>query len=195
MDFIPCPQSHLGRTDDHLSTVRAFTSFVIIACRLSYWHPWDYSSLPHFFCLVLLLLSGTRVSGTLMTPSKASRESEQDFGIVVFSFSFYYCCSAAVMSLCDPVDCSPPGFTVLHCLPKFAQIHVHWVDDAILHLILCRPLLLLPSIVFSIRVFSNGLVLFIRWPKCWSFGFSISSCNEYLGLISFRIDWFDLLAV
>ena len=62
------------------------------------------------------------------------------------------------------------------------------------HLILCRPLLL-PSVFPSIRVFSNELVVHIRWPKCWSFSFSISPSNEYLGLISFRIDWFDLLAV
>ena len=63
------------------------------------------------------------------------------------------------------------------------------------HLILCRPLLLLPSILPSIRVFSNELVLHIRWPKYWSFSFSISPSKEYLGLISFRIYWFDLLAV
>ena len=63
------------------------------------------------------------------------------------------------------------------------------------HLILCHLLLLLPSIFPSIRVFSNGSVLHIRWPKYWSFNFSISSFNEYSGLISFRIDWFDLLAV
>ena len=63
------------------------------------------------------------------------------------------------------------------------------------HLILCCPLLLLPSIFPSIRVFSNKSVLHIRWPKYWSFSFSISSSNEYSGLISFRIDWFDLLAV
>ena len=63
------------------------------------------------------------------------------------------------------------------------------------HLILCRPLLLLPSIFPSIRVFSNESVLHIRWPKYWSFSFSISPSNEYSGLISFRIDWFDLLAV
>ena len=63
------------------------------------------------------------------------------------------------------------------------------------HLILCRPLLLLPSIFPSIRVFSNESVLHIRWPKYWSFSFSISSSNEYSGLISFRIDWLDLLAV
>ena len=63
------------------------------------------------------------------------------------------------------------------------------------HLILCNPLLLLPSIFPSIRVFSNESVLRIRWPKYWSFSFSISPSNEYLGLISFRIDWLDLLAV
>ena len=63
------------------------------------------------------------------------------------------------------------------------------------HLILCCPLLLLPSIFPSIRVFSNELALLIRWPKYWSFSFSISPSNEYSGLISFRTDWFDLLAV
>ena len=63
------------------------------------------------------------------------------------------------------------------------------------HLILCHPLLLLPSLFLSIRVFSNESVLHIRWPKYWSFSFSICSSNEYSGLISFRIDWFDLLTV
>ena len=63
------------------------------------------------------------------------------------------------------------------------------------HLILCRPLLLLPPIFPSIRVFSNESVLCIRWPKCWSFSFSNSPSNEYSGLISFRIDWLDLLVV
>ena len=63
------------------------------------------------------------------------------------------------------------------------------------HLILCPPLLFLPSIFLSLRVFSNESVLHIRWPKYWSFSFSISSSNEYSGLISFRIDWLDLLAV
>jgi len=62
-------------------------------------------------------------------------------------------------------------------------------------LILCRPLLLLPSVFPSIRIFSNELSLYIRWPKYWSFSFSTSPSNEYSGLISFRIDWFDLLAV
>ena len=63
------------------------------------------------------------------------------------------------------------------------------------HLIFCRPPLLLPSILLSIRVFSNESVLHIRWPKYWNFSYSISPSNEYSGLISFRMDWFDLLAV
>ena len=98
-------------------------------------------------------------------------------------------------TLCDPMDCSTPGFPVLHCLPEFAQIHVHCVSDAIQYLILCHPLLFLPSIFPSISVFSNELALCIGWPKYWSFSYSISPSNEYSGLISFRIDWFDLLAV
>ena len=63
------------------------------------------------------------------------------------------------------------------------------------HLILCHPLLLPPSIFPSMRVFSNESILYIRWPNHWSFSFSISPCNEYSGLISFRMDWWDLLAV
>ena len=95
------------------------------------------------------------------------------------------------LTFCDPMDCSMPGFPVHHQLPEPTQTHVHWVGDAI-YLILCSPLLLLPSIFPSIRVFSSELALHIRWPKYWSFSFSISPFNEYSGLISFRIDWFDL---
>ena len=80
-------------------------------------------------------------------------------------------------------------------LPESAHIHVHWVGDASNHLILCHPLLLLPSIFPSTRVLSNESVLRIRWPKYWSFSFSISPSNEYSGLISFRMDWLDLLEV
>ena len=96
----------------------------------------------------------------------------------------------------DPMDCSTPGFPVLHYLPEFVQTHVHWVDDAIQpsHPLssLC-PLLLLPSIFPSIRVFAHESVLRIRWPKYWSP--STSPSNEYSGLISFRMDCLDLLAV
>ena len=94
--------------------------------------------------------------------------------------------------LCDPMDCSTPGFPVLHHLPEFVQIHVHWVCDAIQASHPLLSLLLLPSVLPSIRVFSNESVLRIRWPKYWSFRFSISPSEEYSGLISFRIDWFDL---
>ena len=73
---------------------------------------------------------------------------------------------------------------------EFAQTHVHWVSDNINHLVPCCPLLILPSVFPSIRVFSKELTLHIRWPKYWSFSFSISPTNEYSELISFRIDWF-----
>ena len=79
--------------------------------------------------------------------------------------------------------------------PEVSQTHDHQVNDAIHHLILCHPLLLLPSIFPNFRVFSNESVLCIRWPKYWSFSFSISLSNEYSGLIFFREDWLDLLAV
>ena len=93
------------------------------------------------------------------------------------------------------MDCSTPGFPVHHQLPELAQTLVHRVSDAIKHLIVCHPLLLLPSVCPSIRVFSNMSVIRIRWPKYWSFSFNLSPSNEYSGLISFRIGWFDLLAV
>ena len=98
-------------------------------------------------------------------------------------------------SLCDPMNPSTPGFPVHHQLPEFTQTHVHRVGDANQPSHLCRPLLLLPPIPPSIRVFSNESSLHMRWPKYWSFSFSVSPSNEYPGLISFRMDWLDLLAV
>ena len=99
------------------------------------------------------------------------------------------------LTLCDPMDCSTAGFPVHHQLPELTQIHVHRVGMPSSHLILCRPLFLPPSIFPSIRVFSNESALHIRWSKYWSFIFSISPSKEYSGLISFRMDWLDLLAV
>ena len=90
---------------------------------------------------------------------------------------------------------STPGLPVHHQLPEFTQTHVHWVGDAISHLILCRPLLLLPPIPPSISVFSIESTLRMRWAKYWSFSFSISPSNEHPGLISLRMAWLDLLAV
>ena len=93
------------------------------------------------------------------------------------------------------MDCSTPDFPVLHYLPEFAQTRVHWVDDAIEPSHPLSPLLFLPSVSPSIRVFSNKSALHIRRPKYWSFRFNISPSNDYSGLISFRTDWFDLLVI
>ena len=102
-----------------------------------------------------------------------------------------FSCSA----LCDPMDCSTPGFpvfTITQRLFKLMSIESVMLSN---HFILCRPLLLPPSIFTNIWVFSNESALCIRWLKYWSVSFSISHSNEYSGLISFRIDSFDLLAV
>ena len=87
-----------------------------------------------------------------------------------------------------------PSLPVHYQLPEFTQTHVHWVGDAI-QPSLCHPLLLLPPIPLSIRVFSNESTLHMRWPKYWSFSLSILPSNEHPGLVSFRMDWLDLLAV
>ena len=99
------------------------------------------------------------------------------------------------LTLCDPTDCSTPGLPVHHQLPELAQTHVHRVGDAIQPSILCRPLLLPPSIFPSITVFSNESVLCIRWPKYRSFSFNICPSNEHPGQFSFWMDWLDLLAI
>ena len=106
---------------------------------------------------------------------------------------------SSVTQLCptlgDPMNHSTPGFPVHHnswSLPKLMSIESVMPSN---HLILCHPLLLLPSIFPSIRVFSNESALLIRWPKYWSFNFNTSPSNEHPGLISFRMDWLDLLAV
>ena len=109
------------------------------------------------------------------------------------------CCSVtqSCLTLCDPMDCSKPGFLVLHHLLELAHTHVHWLSDAIQR---SRALSSPSPPAFNLsqhlsQVFSNESSLCIRWPKYWSFNFSISPSNEYSGLISFRIDWFDFLAV
>ena len=114
---------------------------------------------------------------------------------VTYTFSQFISAAQSCLTLCNPMDCSSPGLPVHHQLPGFTQTHVHRVGDAI------QPSHPLPSpsppaFNFpSIRVFSNESVLHIRWPKYWSFSFSISPSSEYSGLISFRMDWLDLLAV
>ena len=112
-------------------------------------------------------------------------------------FCSFCCCSVtkSCPTLCEPMNCSTPDFPVLHYPLKFAQVHVHWVSDTIQPSHPLLPPSPLPSIFPSMRVFSNELDLCIRWLKYWSFSFRISPFNEYSGLISFRIDGFNLLAV
>ena len=99
------------------------------------------------------------------------------------------------LTLCNPMDFWKTGFPVLHQLPELAQTQAHKSAMPASHLILCCPLLLLPSIFPSIRVLSNESVIHIRGPNYLSFKVSINPVNEYSGLISFRTDWLDLLAV
>ena len=101
--------------------------------------------------------------------------------------------SYPVLSLSNSMDCSMPGLPVPHHLLKLAQVHVHYISDAIQPFPSLTPLP--PSIFTSIRDFSNELSVRIRWPKYWSFSFGISPSNEYSELIFLKIDWFDLLAV
>ena len=135
--------------------------------------------------------------------NRVAMENEEERKLTVpkssgFSFRSVQLLSSVAQScltLCDHMDCSTPGLPVHHQLLESTQTHVHWVVMPSNHFILCHSHLLPPSIFPSIRVFSNESVLHIRWPKYWSFSFSISPSNEYSGLISSRMEWLDLLAV
>ena len=105
--------------------------------------------------------------------------------ILVFRYQVYPCCSVSCVRLCDPMDCSMPGFSALHHLLELAQTLVHWVGLNG-HLILCHHLLL-PSIFHSIRVFSNELALHITWPKYWSFEVILISIKIKIRISRIRI--------
>ena len=136
-------------------------------------------------------MSLTCPCGTVSPLTPASREAG------LLSDQTFCCCSGTRLcpTLCDPMNRSMPGLSVHHQLPEPTQTHVHWVCDAIQPSHPLSPLLLLPSIFPSIGVFSNESALRVWWPKYWSFSFSISPSNEHPGLISFRMDWLDLLTV
>ena len=142
------------------------------------WHP----------CLVLVLGWGwpLRMSLSFYLPLKFSGRVWVQFSSVIQSCP----------TLCEPMNHIVPGLPVHHQLLESTQIHVdHKSMMPSNHLIFYCTLFLLPSIFLSIRVFSNESALHIRWPKYWSFSFSISRSNEYPGLISFRMDWLDFLEV
>ena len=106
-----------------------------------------------------------------------------EYGYKIHQQNQFSSVAQSCKTLCDPMDCSTPGFP---SLLKLMSIESVMPSNC---LILCHPLLLLPSVFPRIRVFSNESALRIRWPKDWSFSFSISPSNEYSGLISFRMDW------
>ena len=119
-------------------------------------------------------------------------------GTKVLRASQFSSVAQSCLTFCNPMDCSRPGFPVLHHLPELAQTHELMSIELVMpsnHLILCHPLPLLPSTFPSIRGFSKESGLYIMWPKYWSFSFNISPSNEHPGLISFRMDWLDPLAV
>ena len=121
------------------------------------------------------------------------REESNSYICISIQFSSV---AQSCLTLCNPMDCSMPGFSVHYQLLELA-LKLMSIESVIPsnHLIHHCPLLFLPSIIPSIRVFSIESVLRIRWPKYWSFSFSVSPSNEYSGLISFSLDWFDLYAV
>ena len=136
-------------------------------------------------CWLSILNIAVFIPNSLTIPSPILSHSVSQFSSV----------SQSCPTLCDPVNRSTPGLPVHHKVLEFTQTHVHRVSDAI------QPSHPLSSpsppapIPHSIRVFSNESTLHMRWPKCWSFSFSISPSSEHPGLISFRMDWLDLLAV
>ena len=156
-------------------------SFYTLDVWISY-HMASYPLLENFECIEI----------KVVLQSSASSLNSCHQQMVLF-----ICCSVAKLcpTLCNPMDCSTPDFlslTISWSLLKFMFIELVMPSN---HINLCHPLLFLPSIFPSIRIFSDELALRIKWPKYQSFSFSISLSKEYLGLIFFRIDWFDLLAV
>ena len=168
----------------------------------------DHSPYSFLHSLILKLVSSNGIAhGPSMSPSSttciifpqptktSTLQTESLPTASTLSSQFSSVQSLSHVQLCDSMDCSMPGLPV-HCqIPEFTQTHVHRVSNTIQP---SHPLLSLSPSAFifpSIRIFSNESALHIRWPKDWSFSFNISPSNEYSGLISFRKDWLDLLAV
>ena len=122
-------------------------------------------------------------------------DEEIQCGIYVKWITIVLSVAKSCPTLCDPMDCSTSGFLVHHQLPELVQTHVHWVGNAIQPSHPLTPSSPSASIFPSIRDLSKESAVLIRWGKYWSFNLSISPYNEYSGLISLKIDWFDLLAV
>ena len=154
-----------------------------------HWNPLSGSSLAGQWLRLSLLVQGLQFQ-SLFGELRSRMPHGQQIEAVWFSSAAQSC-----PTFCDPMDCSTPASLSTinsQSLPKLMSIELVMPSN---HLILCWPLLLLPSIFPSIRVISNESALRIRWPKYWSFSFSISPSNDYSGLTSFRMNWLDLPAV
>ena len=185
------PCSIRGRWQGQLSSFFHFAS-------LSRWAGWTTSHLPQPSATIYSSENSSKDPGNFEgNVSRWSAVSINDSALMIWvaSVTLYFVIGGgrSVTKWCptlwDPMDGSTPGLPVLHYLPELAQTHVHGSGMPSNHLILCRPLLLLPSVFPSIRVFSSEAALRIQWLKYWSFSFSISPSNKYSGLISFRVNW------
>ena len=156
-------------------------------------HMWFSKALDLLLLLVLFHINGRYCVRHANTPTDSIPLQCDDVSLCsLFDWEEPTFSHSAMSNSLQPMNYNTPGFPVLHYFPEFAQAHVHWVCEAIQssHLL---SLLSPPALKsFPASVFSNESALRIRWPKYWSFSFSISPSNEYLGLISFRIDWFVL---
>ena len=168
-------------------------SFVSLSCQFHSDKTWSYY--PYFIHKTLYQYAISPSSETSFSDQIYMNLSLSDIKTLQHNHQFSSVQSLShVWLFATPWTATCQGLPVHHQLPEFTQTHVCWVSDAIQHLILYHPLLP-PSIFPSIRVFSNESALRIRWPKYWSSSFNINPSNEYSGLVSFRIDWVDLLAV
>ena len=175
MDVAVCSVARLGLTiwDPMQYSPASFSVYGILQARIMKWVAISHSK-----------FMDNKIQQNQKNPTATSEESEQ--GTVHAPCTQHHLFSSVTplcLILCDPMDYSTSGFPVLHCLPEFAQTHVHWVNDASNHLILCHPLLLLPSVFPRIKGFSYESSLGIKRPKYWSFSFSLSPSSEYSGLI------------
>ena len=207
--LVSAAQRSDSATCTHVSPL-AWVSFPSRSAQSTKQHPLSCSAGSHFLLSVGRVYVSVPVSQSVPFPHPLSVSyvsvlplclcfANKIISVICFQISHIpiYCCSAPQSSLtsCDPMNCSAPGslsFAISWSLRTLVPIESVMPSH---HLVLCCPLLLLPSVFPSIRVFSNESVLHIRWPKDWSFSFSSSPSNEYSGLISFRMNWFDLLAV
>ena len=149
----------------------------LLFLHFSFFYLWKLITL-----LLLLNLDPFRIQVGEKEWSKFSEENFVNCLMGYFVHNGICCCCSVTQScptLCDPRDCSTPYFPVLQYFPEFSQTHVHWGDDAIQPSHPLSLLLLMPSVFSNFRVFSNELAFHIRWPKYWSFSFSISPYNEY----------------